>query len=256
MNDLVTTEFNGGIAIVTMNRGDKRNALCRALITELTNTFAKLKNDSRVRAVVLTGAGTAFCAGMDLTELRESLDADPATMKADAHRLAVMFDSIYNFPRPIVAAVNGPAVAGGAGLMTVCDLAIAVPGAKIGYPEVLRGLVAAIVMPHLLRLVGERTARKLLLTGELIDATEALQIGLINEVTHVDSLIQSAIRLAVQCAQGGPLALAATKRLLNELSLANKSSGELADASAAPRTGDECRGGLSAFFNQQSPPWI
>lgn len=256
MSALVTTEFNGGIAIVTMNRADKRNALSRELIAELTATFVKLKDDSTVRAVVLTGAGTAFCAGMDLTELKDSLELPSETIAEDARRLANLFDLIYNLPKPTVAAVNGSAVAGGAGLVTVCDLAISVPGSKFGYPEVRRGLVAAIVMPHLLRLVGERSARWLLLTGELIDAAEALRIGLINEITHVESLIQTSIRLAEQCAQGGPLALAATKRLLNELSQTSKSSGELAEESAAPRTGEECRAGLSAFFNQQPPPWI
>src|SRR5439155_26819638 len=130
--------------------------------------------EPKARAIILTGAGTAFSAGMDLAEVSATLDqAGEATqVHQDAEQLSALLDLIYRSPKPTLAAVNGPAVAGGAGLMTVCDLALAAPGAKLGYPEVRRGLVAAMVMPHLLRHVGERTARYLLLTGELIGAEE------------------------------------------------------------------------------------
>src|SRR5712692_5509375 len=172
-------------AVITLNRPAKRNALSRGLIAALTDTFQRVREDAAARCVILTGAGSAFCAGMDLAELAESLDL-PETPAAktsiwdDALRLANLFDLIYTLPKPTIAAVNGAAAAGGAGLVTVCDLALAVPEARIGYPEVRRGLVAAMVMPHLLRHVGERTARFLLLTGETIDSAEALRCGLIN----------------------------------------------------------------------------
>src|SRR5207253_5265665 len=123
----------------------------------------RARDDAAARCVILTGAGSSFCAGMDLAELQESLNAGGGESPVwdDALRLATLYDLIYTLPKPTVAAVNGAAVAGGAGLVTVCDLALAVPEARLGYPEVRRGLVAAMVMPHLLRHAGERTARYL-----------------------------------------------------------------------------------------------
>src|SRR5262245_15425120 len=158
-----------GAAVLTVNRPDKRNALSRALIDALADAFGRAADDPAVRSVILTAAGNVFCAGMDLAELQESLarGTESTPVWDDALRLAKLYDLIYTLPKPTVAAVNGSAVAGGAGLVSVCDLAVSVPSAKFGYPEVRRGLVAAMVMPHLLRHVGERTARYLLLTGEL-----------------------------------------------------------------------------------------
>src|SRR5262245_20686739 len=161
-------------AVITLNRPDRRNALSRGLIAALTDAVLRARDDAAARCLILTGAGSSFCAGMDLAELAESLaqPGDPSASPVwdDALRLAKLYDLIYRLPKPSIAAVNGAAVAGGAGLMTVCDLAVAAPEARFGYPEVRRGLVAAMVMVHLLRHVGERTARYLLLTGELIAA--------------------------------------------------------------------------------------
>ena len=161
-----------------------------------------------------------FCAGMDLGELQESLAApkEATPVWDDALRLARLFDLIYTLPKPTIAAVQGAAVAGGAGLVTVCDLAVAAPAAKFGYPEVRRGLVAAMVMPHLMRHVGERMARYLLLSGELIDANDAVRCGLVNEVPPADRLLERALALAKACAEGGPQALAKTKELLHQFS--------------------------------------
>ena len=132
------------------------------------------------------GDGSVLQAGHGLDELRSTLTADTDVIWADAQRLAELFDRIYSLPKPTIATVNGAAVAGGAGLVTVCDLAVSVPTARFGYPEVRRGLVAAMVPLHLLRHVGERAARHLLLTGELIDAVEAVNVGLINQVVGRD----------------------------------------------------------------------
>jgi methylglutaconyl-CoA hydratase len=151
--------------------------------------------------------------------------------------------------------VNGAAVAGGAGLVTVCDLALAVPLAKFGYPEVRRGLVAAMVMPHLLRHVGERTARYLLLTGELIDAEEACKSGLVNMVVPAEQLAEKAHAWARALAEAGPNALAESKALLHRFSRHALSVEEAARASAAPRLTEECRQGLEAFFAKRPAPW-
>jgi methylglutaconyl-CoA hydratase len=195
---------------------------------------------------------------MDLAELQESLTSGAGRQSPvwdDALRLATLYDLIYRFQKPTIAAVNGAAVAGGAGLVSVCDLAVAAPDARFGYPEVRRGLVAAMVMPHLLRHVGERTARYLLLTGELIDAEEACQVGLINMVTPAEQLLPRALAWAHAAAEGGPNALARTKELLHGFSRQAVSLEEAAKASAAPRLNEECRQGLEAFFNKRPAPW-
>ncbi len=244
-------------AVITLNRADKRNALSRQLIDALNEAFLHARDDKAVRCVILTGAGPVFCAGMDLAELSESLGrpAEKTPVWEDALRLARLYDLIYTLPKPTVAAVNGPAVAGGAGLVTACDLAVAVPEARFGYPEVRRGLVAAMVMPHLLRHVGERTARYLLLTGELIDAAEALRTGLVNAVVPGPQLLERAATWARALAEGGPQALARTKELLHQFSRQAVSIEEAARASAAPRLTEECRQGLEAFFAKKPVPW-
>ena len=253
---LVRYELRSPAAVIALTRADKRNALSRALIGELDAAIQRAAADSVARCVIITGDGPAFCAGMDLDELRATLSADADLIWADAQRLAELYDRIYSLPKPTIAAVNGPAVAGGAGLVTVCDLAVSVPEAKFGYPEVRRGLVAAMVMPHLLRHVGERAARYLLLTGDLIDATEAVRVGLINQVVDAPRHIDTALNWAKACAEGGPKALAMTKDLLRRFSTQALSVNEAANASAAPRLGDECRAGLAAFFDKRSAPWV
>jgi methylglutaconyl-CoA hydratase len=246
-----------GAAVLTVNRPDKRNALSRALIDAMAEACRRAADDAAVRSVILTAAGNVFCAGMDLAELQESLGrgTESTPVWDDALRLAKLYDLLYTLPKPTVAAVNGSAVAGGAGLVSVCDLAVSVPSAKFGYPEVRRGLVAAMVMPHLLRHVGERTARYLLLTGELIDAEEACRVGFINAVDQPESLLVRAKEWAKALAEGGPAALTATKELLRLFSRQALSVEEAAQASAAPRLTDECRQGLEAFFSKKPVPW-
>ncbi|MFN4258968.1 MAG: enoyl-CoA hydratase/isomerase family protein [Gemmataceae bacterium] len=254
---LVQYEIRDRAAIVTLNRPDRRNALSRGLIAAIRQAVDRAAADDQVRAVILTGAGTVFCAGMDLAELQETIEhkADSETIWNDALTLATLYDRLYTLPKPTIAAVNGAAVAGGAGLVTVCDLAVAAPSAKFGYPEVRRGLVAAMVMPHLLRHVGERCARYLLLTGELIDADEAQRRGLINAVTPAEQLLEQALSWSRSLADGGPNALALTKKMLHQFSHQALSIAEAAQASAAPRLTEECRHGLQAFFAKRPAPW-
>lgn len=255
MSDLVRYEHRGPAAVVTLNRPDRRNALSRALIGETSDAFLRAANDEQARCVILTGEGPAYCAGMDLDELRATLGPDSDKVWTDAQRLSSLYELIYTLPKPTIAAVNGAAVAGGAGLVSVCDLAVSVPDAKFGYPEVRRGLVAAMVLPHLLRHVGERTARWLLLTGELIDGIAALRAGLVNQVTAPENLLDTALSWARALSEGGPKALATTKELLRRCSRQSMSVDELAKASAEPRLTDECRHGLNAFFDKKPAPW-
>lgn len=256
-DDVVLYEVRPPAAIVTLNRPDRRNAISRELVAAAGQAFVRARDDAAVRAVILRGAGSSFCAGMDLAELSESIQqkADAETIWDDALRLATLYDLIYTLPKPTIAAVNGAAVAGGAGFVTVCDLALSAPEAKFGYPEVRRGLVAAMVMPHLLRHVGERAARFLLLTGDVIDAVDAQRCGLINAVVPAADLIDRALSWARSLAEGGPNALTRTKELLHQFSRQAMSIQEAAKASAAPRLTEECREGLEAFFAKRTSPW-
>jgi methylglutaconyl-CoA hydratase len=257
---LVLYNVHASTAVISSNRPDKRNAISRGLIAALGEAFVRARDDAAVRAVILTGNGPAFCAGMDLTELQQTVQGMRDSGMAgliwdDVRELGELYQLIYTLPKPTIAAVNGAAVAGGAGLVTVCDLAVAVPEAKFGYPEVRRGLVAALVMPHLLRHVGERLARYLLLTGDLIDAQQAKADGLINDVVPQAQLLPRALQWSRAIAEGGPNALATTKALLQRFSGQAVSVEETAQASAAPRLTDECRQGLEAFFAKQPAPW-
>jgi len=258
---LVTYDHQPPAAVITLNRADKRNALSRALISALAEAFARAKDDAQARCVILAGAGPVFCAGMDLAELQEALDAAAKSGEAlgavweNALLLAKLYDQIYGFPKPTIAIVQGAAVAGGAGLVSVCDLAVSTPEAKFGYPEVRRGLVAAMVMPHLMRHVGERMARYLLLTGELIDAVAAQRAGFINAVVPAEELRESAQAWAKAIAEGGPQAIMQTKKLLRGFSHQALSVEQAAQESGAPRLSEECKQGLRAFFGKQSPPW-
>src|SRR5262245_39181457 len=168
---------------LTLNRPEARNALSRALIASLTETLKKADGDPELRSIIVTGAPPAFCAGLDLREVAAT-SADQA--EHDASALLNLFETIDNLGKPVIAAVNGPAVAGGAGLVSVCDIVICGRGGSIGYPEIKRGLVAAIVMTYLRRLVGERQAKYLLLTGDTLSAERALEFKLCNEVVADD----------------------------------------------------------------------
>lgn len=254
---LVLYESRPPAVVITLNRADKRNALNRALIAGLTEAFTRARDDDQARCVLLTGAGPVFCAGMDLAELTELLkdDRELGEVWDTALHLARLYDLIFTLPRPTIAVINGAAVAGGAGLVTVCDLALSVPEARFGYPEVRRGLVAAMVMPHLLRHVGERLARYLLLTGELVDAAEAMRLGLVNEVVPGSLIMDKAMSWARAIAQGGPQALIQTKIFLQQVCRATLTVEEGAQGSLGPRLTEECRQGLKAFFAKQPPPW-
>jgi methylglutaconyl-CoA hydratase len=256
---LVLYEVRPPAAVITLNRPDRRNALSRALIDALGQAFERARDETGVRCIIFTGAGPVFCAGLDLAELAESLKERQTEESVwnDALRLARVYDLIYGSPQPTIAAVNGTAVAGGAGLVTVCDLAMLVPEGHIGYPEVRRGLVAAMVMPHLLRHVGERMARFLLLTGQMISAAEAHRTGLVNEIVPAAQLLERALACAREIAEGGPEALARTKELLQQFSRQALSIQETARAraSAAPRLTTECQEGLRAFFEKRPAPW-
>src|ERR1700684_1561540 len=188
-------EFSGEIAMITLNRPEKRNAISPEMIAELLSAFDEVEG-SPARVLILTGAGKAFCSGMDLEALKALATQSPAEQREDADRLARLCLRIWSFPKPTIAAVNGHAIAGGCGLATLCDFTIAVPEAKFGYPEVRIGFLPAVVSIFLIRQIGDKQARNLLLTGNTIDANEAHRLGLVSEIVAAERLMTSAQELA------------------------------------------------------------
>jgi methylglutaconyl-CoA hydratase len=217
VNPPLGSAWDGGVLTLTLNRPDKRNALSSALIEALHQALDAADLDADVRVVVLTGAGKDFCAGADLEELLASADASPEANEAAALRLGGLFGRMRQLPKPVVAVVRGRALAGGAGLMTACDIVLAGAGARVGYPEVLRGFVPAMVMTMLRRLVGEKAALDLVLTGRLLEAEEALACGLVSRVVPDEALDREAGELARALAAAPASALAFTKRLFYQL---------------------------------------
>ncbi len=249
-------ESDGAVATITLNRPEKRNAISAEMLDELPAALAALEK-SAVRVVILTGAGKAFCAGMDLEMLRAIATQPPEAHLADSQRMARLFRTLYEFPRPTIAAVNGPAVAGGCGLATLCDFVLAVPEAQFGYTEVRIGFLPAIVSVFLRRQVGERVVRDLLLTGRLLDAAEALRLGLINELVPAERLGERARELASALLANSPTSVERTKALLRELARESLER-ELAIAireNAAIRATPDFREGLTAFLEKRKPVW-
>ncbi len=255
--ELVSIERRGPAAWLTLNRPDKRNALCRALVAVLGNRLAEAASDPATRVIVLAANGAAFCAGLDLDELHEMMQQPDARdrMQHDARQLAAVYRALATCPMPTIAAVSGPAVAGGAGLVTACDLAIATPSAKFGYPEVRRGIMPAIITPMLLRLTSQRAARHLLLTGNLVDANAATRMGIYNAVVPAEQLQETVTTWAHDLASGGPATLAGTKQWLDRCSPVPYLWIESADASAAARFSAESEEGIAAFREKRAPNW-
>src|SRR5262245_47675177 len=194
---LVTRVDEGPVAVLTLNRPDRRNALSRDLMGELEEHVDRVGHDSNVRSVVLTGAGSVFCAGMDLKEaaLERYLTEAEHNAVVTLQEYADLIQKIHTLEKPTIAALNGDAVAGGAGLLAACDLVVAAERARIGYPEVLRGLVPSVVLYDLTRMIGDRRIRQLLLSGEMISADVACQWGLVNTVTSSEECLPEAIRI-------------------------------------------------------------
>jgi methylglutaconyl-CoA hydratase len=248
---------HGGVTTITLNRPEKRNALSPTMMEEVIAALEHSASSTDCGVVVLTGAGGAFCAGLDLEHLEALANKTPDQHKDDTERIARMFRTLYDFPKPTIAAVNGAAIAGGTGLATICDFTLAVPEAKFGYTEVKIGFVPALVSSFLVLQVGEKTARDLLLTGRLIGAPEAHNLGLVNEIVSSDQLAERAEQLAYSLLQNSPESLRATKRLLSEHSRARLDA-EIAASmkhNAASRQTADFQEGIRAFLEKRQPVW-
>ena len=252
----ILAETADGVLTLTLNRPEKRNALTPELIEELTTAFGEAA-ESSCGVVILTGAGTAFCAGLDLDHLATLASRTREENLRDSEDMARLLRLVYDFPKPVIAAVNGPAVAGGMGLATIPDFTLAVPEAKFGYTEVRIGFVPAIVASFLLRQVGEKRARDLLLTGRLIKAQEAHEMGLVTQVVAADQLMPAARTLAQSLLENSPQAMRSVKELLARHASRGLDE-ELADAvatNAKQRSTDDFKEGVAAFLQHRRPAW-
>lgn len=296
------------VAILTLNRPEKRNAISPTMIDELLGALDEIERGP-ARVAILTGAGKAFCSGMDLESLQvmaartaeanlpdesagegekepvgegvvdlavrvlrgetkaqsaEAVDANggaalaPAEADLASSRLmADLFRRIYDFPKPLIAAVNGPAIAGGCGIATLCDFTLSVPDAKFGYTEVRIGFIPAIVSVFLIRQIGEKRARDLLLTARIVDAAEAYRLGLVTEIVSAEALTDRSRQLAKQLLQNSPTSLTCTKRLLREFSRRDfdRELDSAVEENARIRTTQDFREGLAAFLEKREPAW-
>jgi len=252
----LTVQTDGDVAAIALTRPEKRNAISSQMISDLLGVLDQAEASS-ARVVILTGSGKAFCAGMDLDELQALAATHPLGKHLeDARRIAKMFYRLYSFPKPVIAAVNGAAIAGGCGLATLADITLSVPEAKFGYTEVRIGFVPALVAVFLRRQVGEKHARELLLTGKIIDAAQAMRIGLINEVVSGD-VMQRAQEVAETILTCSPSSVLQTKRLFHAHDdKALRAELELAiEANAEIRSTGDFREGLAAFLEKRVPRW-
>jgi len=252
---MLTTTDLPGIRLLTLNDPQRRNPLSPALTKSLLAALDAAEQDPAIRAVVLTGAGPAFSAGADLEFLKQVTTAGAEANYAHSRELMRLFHRVYTFPKPTIAAINGPAVAGGAGLATACDLVVMSEQAQIGYTEVKIGFVAALVGVILVRAVGEKHARELLLTGKLVSALEAYRMGLVNRVVPAEQVLEEALALAQEVAANAPTSLALTKELLNALPGMGLEDGfRLASiANAWVRETGDLAEGIAAFFEKRPP---
>lgn len=249
-------ETSGDVATITFNRPEKRNAISPNMIDELWVALDEIESGPAL-TVILTGAGKAFCSGMDLEQLVAFATHSPAENLELSRRLARALRRIWSFPKPTIAAVNGAAIGGGCGIATLCDFTLSVPEAKFGYPEVRAGYIPAIVSIFLTRQIGEKRARDLLLTGRIIGAEEAFRLGLLTQIVPAEELLPAAHKLSETLRACSPMSLRKTKKLLcdfvasdldRELELAAAESAEI-------RSTADFREGLSSFLEKRSPRW-
>lgn len=265
----LTLEVKNEVATLTLARPERRNAISPEMMEDLQSALNEIESGA-ARVVIVTGAGRDFCAGMDLSGLKSgaaaakrdeksagsgAADADPNT--ENARRVAAMFRRFYEFPKPLIAAVTGHAVAGGCGLAMLCDFTLAVPEAKFGFTEVRVGFMPALIAAFVLREIGEKRARDLLLSGRVFGAEEARELGLVSEIVAPERLRDRALEIAAQCLALSPTSLQYTKRLIADYSRAQLDREiELGiEWSARIRSTADFQEGLSAFLEKRAPRW-
>lgn len=250
-------ETAGDIATITLKRPEKRNAISTKMIEELLAALNEVETGP-ARVALITGTGKAFCAGMDLDGLRAIATQSQEENVEDSRRMAKMFYRIFSFPKPLIAAVNGAAIAGGCGIATLADFTLAVPEAKFGYTEVKIGFIPALVSVFLRRQVGDKIARDLLLSGRLIEAEDAHRLGLVSQIVEPEALMEQARALAMDIVAASPSSVRRTKRLLlrsGEAQLQTEIENAIHE-NADIRSTEDFREGLASFLEKRPPKWV
>jgi methylglutaconyl-CoA hydratase len=254
---MIDVVHDGPVARVWLNRPGQHNALAAELMAELTSAFHELALDATVRVVVLGGRGPSFCAGADIALMKASAHASHEENLAEAERLGGLFSSLAELPKPVVARLHGNVLGGGVGLACACDIAVASDDARFALSEVRLGILPALISPYVLRRLGDRAARELMLTGERLDAATALRYGLVHHITtagELDAKVEERIQALLV---GAPRAQGRIKTLLAlwaDSGWEEYRSG-LPRVLAEVRAGDEAREGLAAFFEKRKPKW-
>jgi methylglutaconyl-CoA hydratase len=256
MYSTLLLEWDGEIAKITLNRPDKRNAITTTMISEILTALDVIEK-SHSRVVILTGAGKCFCAGIDLEMLAAIAQQSPSENQEDSRRIAKMLRRIWSFPRPMIAAVNGAAYAGGCGIATLCDFTIATTEAKFGYTEVKIGFLPAIVSVFLTRQIGEKRSRDLLLTGRIIGAAEAKEFGMVSEVVPAERLFDRVQELVAELIAASPSSVTRAKHLLTSSAAAGLDH-DLERAileNARIRCTPDFKEGIASFLEKRKPMW-
>ena len=257
-DDTIIRDLRGGIATVTMNRPERHNAFDDALIGELTGVLRELGDDPDVRVVVLAGEGRSFSAGADLEWMRRVAGYTRQENYDDAVSLATLMETLDALPCPTIARVHGPAIGGGVGLVSACDIALAADSARFALSEVRLGLIPAAISPYVVKAIGERQARRYFVTAERFDATEAHRIGLVHEVVPADALDERLQALLGALRGNGPRAMGAAKALARRVGRGPVDEEMIADTArriAEIRVDDEAREGIDAFLSKRRPAW-
>jgi len=256
--NLVSYESKNRIGYITLNRPDKRNALSYEFVTEIRQAFESAEGDSSAKVVILRANGDAFCAGADLASLQKLQNNSFEENIADSNHLKELFLKIYQFKKVVIAQVQGHAIAGGCGLATVCDFVFAVPEAKFGYTEVKIGFIPAMVLVFLIRKIGEQRAKQLLLSGDLVQGSEALTLGLVNFVVSRDQLERKTEEFAQRLIKNNSAhSMAITKEMIDRVQsmTLNEALQYAATMNAEARASADCKKGVDAFLNKENLTW-
>lgn len=254
------TEIDAGVGIVTLARADRHNAFDETMIAELSEAVGAMARAPGVRVVVISSTGKSFCAGADLAWMQRAAHYGLEENRRDAERLARMLEAVANCPKPVIARVQGPAYGGGVGLIAACDIAIATFETKFALTEVKLGLIPAVISPYVIAAIGDRAARRYMLTAEVFSAAEAYRLGLIHEMVANEAALDAAIAELVAAVQkNGPAALAETKALIAAVAGRPIDEAVIQDTVARiarVRASDEGREGIAAFLAKRKPNWV
>jgi methylglutaconyl-CoA hydratase len=257
MTQTVQTKTTGGTLTILLDRPEVHNAFSDALIADLIDCFSSATRDDYIRSIVLTGAGKSFCAGADLSWMKQMTTYSREQNIEDSRKILSLYDTIASCPKPVIGRINGPAFGGGAGLVAVCDLAVTVPEATFGFTEVKLGLIPAVISTYVAQRLSPAAMRRLFLTGERFDAATALAVGLVDAVVPAESLDTTVSRWVSHLQTSGPQAMREVKELIRTMVSTEMSEYKslTVETIARLRTSEEGQEGMAAFLEKRKPRW-